>query len=872
MLKLRYIFILILLPYFAFSQIQDDFSDGDFTSNPSWSGDNTQFKINTSKKLQLNNSTSDTSYLSTANTLINNTEWRFYIKQSFNSSSNNYSRIYLVSNQANLKSNLNGYFVQFGSTQDDICLYRQDGNTLTKLISGTVGYTGNSVNEFTLKITRDANGNWELFSDANAGSNFQSEGTATDLNYQSTSYFGLWCKYTSSNSKKVYFDDVYVGGIVVDTIPPKLTAIHTLDAHHIDLYFNEAVDSSSTNNNTHYSVSPILGNPTSAVRNINDHSLVHLYYSGAFVQGTLYTLTTNNIKDMSGNIAPSQQMNFGWHEIQYGDVTINEIMADPSPKVALPEWEYIELYNNTIFPVSLKNWTLQIGKSIKILPDSSIAPHSYILIGHQNAEADLSNFGTFIGLSSFSLTNASQELILKNEKNQLIHYIHYNSNWYQDNNKKEGGWSLEQIDPNNPCGGQKNWTASTSNMGGTPGSENAVFAANPDKTKPEGVRVSEIDSMTIVAHFSESMDSINILDANKYEVSNFGKPVWVGNAYPEYNSVTLKFAKAFQKQTIYDLVFTGTAKDCAGNSNSSISFRFGMAEKPEANDIIINEILFDPQSPGVDYIEIKNRTNKIFDLKDLRLANWNEETQSFENIKHITSESYLIYQYGYYVFCTNSLIVQKQYLVRNPRQIIEIPSMISMPSSEGSVAILTANFEQIDRFDYNKDMHFALLQNTKGISLERINPDLPTNDRNSWHSAATNTDAYSQTADFAGTPTSINSQYSNGVEFNGEVWLHNNLDIFSPDNDGRDDVLLIDYKFPDAGYTANVRVYDVTGKLIRNLVNNELLATKGMLSWDGLDNNNQKANIGIYIIYAEIFNLNGDVKHFKLKAVLAGHL
>ena len=297
-----------------------------------------------------------------------------------------------------------------------------------------------------------------------------------------------------------------------------------------------------------------------------------------------------------------------------------------------------------------------------------------------------------------------------------------------------------------------------------------------------------------------------------------------------------------------------------------------MAEKPEANDIIINEILFDPQSPGVDYIEIKNRTNKIFDLKDLRLANWNEETQSFENIKHITSESYLIYQYGYYVFCTNSLIVQKQYLVRNPRQIIEIPSMISMPSSEGSVAILTANFEQIDRFDYNKDMHFALLQNTKGISLERINPDLPTNDRNSWHSAATNTDAYSQTADFAGTPTSINSQYSNGVEFNGEVWLHNNLDIFSPDNDGRDDVLLIDYKFPDAGYTANVRVYDVTGKLIRNLVNNELLATKGMLSWDGLDNNNQKANIGIYIIYAEIFNLNGDVKHFKLKAVLAGRL
>jgi len=274
----------------------------------------------------------------------------------------------------------------------------------------------------------------------------------------------------------------------------------------------------------------------------------------------------------------------------------------------------------------------------------------------------------------------------------------------------------------------------------------------------------------------------------------------------------------------------------------------------------------------VDYIEIKNRTNKIFDLKDLRLANWNEETQSFENIKHITTESYLIYKYAYYVFCTNSQIVQKQYFVQIPRHIIEIPSMISMPSNEGSVAIVTSNFEQIDRFDYNKNMHFALLQNTKGISLERINPDLPTNNKNSWHSAATSTDAYSQTADFAGTPTSINSQYSTGVEFDGVVWLHDNLDVFSPDNDGREDLLFIDYKFPDAGYTANIEVYDVTGKLIRNLVNGELLATKGTLSWDGLDNNNQKANIGIYIIYAEIFNLNGDVRHFKLKAVLAGHI
>jgi hypothetical protein len=876
MLLLMRVFILfltvLLSSFVASAQIQDDFSDGDFTNNPNWSGDDTQFKISSTKKLQLNSSGADTSYLSTANTLLNNTEWRFYIKQSFNSSSNNHSRIYLISDQADLKSSLNGYYIQFGSTQDDICLYRQDGNTLTKIISGTSGNTGNSVNEFTLKVTRDASGNWELFSDASAGNNFQSEGSVNDNIYTNTSYFGFWCKYTTSNSTKFYFDNVYVGTILVDTVPPVLMSIKTLDANHIDLYFNEALDSNTTNYYANYTVNNGFGNPTTAQRDANDYSIVHLYFWNPFVQGTLYTLTASNIKDLKGNMANPQQKDFGWNEIQLGDVVINEIMADPSPRIGLPEWEYIELYNNTILPVSLNNWTLQIGKTKKQLPDSTIAPHSYVIIGHQNAQADLSSYGSFIGLSSFSLTNSRQQLILLNDDGRLIHQINYTSSWYQDNNKADGGWSLEQIDPNNPCGCYTNWKASTDNNGGTPGSKNSVDATNPDQTKPYANRVSIIDSTTIRVHFSEPMDSASISDISIYEVDNFGKPISVKNDYPSYRSIALHFANVFQKKTLYDLSIQAVMKDCVGNNSTSNHLRFGIPEQADSNDLIINEILFDPQSPGVDYIEIVNRTDKIFDLKDLRLANWDEENQNYKNVKELTEDSYLIYSYGYYVFSTNSSIIKQQYLVSYPEWLIEIPSMISMSNSEGNVILITSTFKEIDRLDYNEDMHFALLQNTKGISLERVNPDQPTNDKNNWHSAATTNDSYSQSADFAGTPTGENSQFSSGSEFSGEVWVRNNQEIFSPDNDGRDDLLLLDYKFETTGNTANIRVYDMNGKLIRNLMNNELLATKGTLSWDGLDNDNHKANVGVYIIYVEIFNLNGDVKHFKLKAVLASYL
>jgi len=863
----------LLSSFVASAQIQDDFSDGDFSSNPIWSGDDLQFKINSSKKLQLNSTGSDTSFLSTANTLLNNTEWRFYIKQSFNSSSNNHSRIYLVSDQADLKSNLNGYFIQFGSTQDDICLYRQDGNAVTKIISGTVGNTGNSVNEFTLKATRDVNGLWELFSDASAGSNFQSEGIATDITYTSTSYFGFWCKYTTSNSTKFYFDDVYVGTILVDTIPPVLVSIKTLDANHIDLFFNEALDSNTTNYYANYTVNNSFASPTTAQRDANDYSIVHLYFWSPFVQGTLYTLTASNIKDLKGNMANPQQQDFGWNEMELGDITINEIMADPAPRIGLPEWEYIELYNNTILPVSLNNWTLQVGNTKKTLPDSIIAPHSYVLIAHNNAQADLSGFGTFIGLSSFSLTNSGQQLILENEKGNLIHQIRYQTSWYQNKNKEEGGWSLEQIDPSNPCGCENNWHASVDNNGGTPGSKNSIYAANPDQVKPLPERISVVDNHTITIHFSEPMDSTSISDINLYEVIDFGKPISVANDYPSYKSVTLHFANAFQKQKLYDLKVQPGLKDCVGNKTKGLmAFRFGMPEEAKVGDIVINEILFNPQSPGVDYIEILNISNKIFDLKDLRLANWSMEDQNFINVKFITEESYLIFPNGYYVLSTNSSIIKQQYLVKVPDWLIEIPSMISMPNSEGNVLLITSNFEQIDRFDYSEDMHFDLLQSTKGISLERINPKQPTNSKNNWHSAATSSDSYSQSSDYAGTPTNENSQFSSGAEFSGEIWVRNYQSIFSPDNDGRDDLLIIDYKFEHPGNTANIMVYDMNGKLIRNLIDNELLATKGNLNWDGLTNEKQKANVGIYIIYAEIFNLNGDVKHFKLKVVLASYL
>jgi hypothetical protein len=153
------LFIFFLSPFWLVSQVLEDFSDGNFTSNPTWTGDQSKFIVNTSFQLQLNDSQEGTSFLATANSICNEAEWHFLVKLSFSPSSNNFARIYLVSNQENVSQQLNGYYIQLGETgsADAIELFKQSGGTIQSVCRGTEGLLATS---FTvgIKIKRSANG------------------------------------------------------------------------------------------------------------------------------------------------------------------------------------------------------------------------------------------------------------------------------------------------------------------------------------------------------------------------------------------------------------------------------------------------------------------------------------------------------------------------------------------------------------------------------------------------------------------------------------------------------------------------------------------------------------------------------------------
>lgn len=131
--------VICFFPVTVFSQLNDDFSDGNFSDDPPWIGSLDKFQINSSNQLQLVSDEAGIAYLSTENNLINDIEWHFWVKLSFSPSGNNNARIYLVSDNSDMTSGFNGYFLQLGEagSGDAIELFRQNGSEIISVCRGS---------------------------------------------------------------------------------------------------------------------------------------------------------------------------------------------------------------------------------------------------------------------------------------------------------------------------------------------------------------------------------------------------------------------------------------------------------------------------------------------------------------------------------------------------------------------------------------------------------------------------------------------------------------------------------------------------------------------------------------------------------------
>jgi hypothetical protein len=185
--------------------------------------------------------------------------------------------------------------------------------------------------------------------------------------------------------------------------------------------------------------------------------------------------------------------------------------------------------------------------------------------------------------------------------------------------------------------------------------------------------------------------------------------------------------------------------------------------------------------------------------------------------------------------------------------------MPQMGDEEGSALLLNAYLEVMDEMNYDRGMHHPLLDSDEGVSLERISFNIGAENRSNWHSA-------SSTEGWA-TPGRKNSQSRDAIaESEGfEV----GPEIFTPDMDGVDDVLLIKYRFGNPGQRARILIVDPRGRLVREIASGALLGTEGFYTWDGTDREGRRARTGMYLVLAEICGPERGTRRYRKTCVLA---
>ncbi len=1105
--------LLILISNHSFGQVNDNFTDGNYTANPTWKGDNSKFTVNPSFELWLNAPVvTDVAFLSTPSSSMVNAEWQFYSRMDFNPSSANFCRFYLVSDQSNFNSTLtNGYFVELGRVNDEISLYRQEGTTLTKIIDGPDNMLNLVACTTRVKVTRTGN-LWELLADPTGGTSFVSLGTFLDGTITETFFLGAYCKYTSTRSDKFFFDDIIATGTDwTDVVAPNITG-HQVAGNILTIQLNEPVLSSDLTP-VNFSLDNGL-NVVSVVEDSLDAKKLTITASGNFLVDVLYHLSITSLNDLNGNTSTAINYPFIIHIASPGEIVINEFMADPSPQIGLPNAEYIELRNNSMYPVDLFQWTFHVGATIKTLPSHTIAPGGFVLIADVNDTASFSNTIEKIGISSFpGLNNSGTNIELYDSANTWMDHINYDLSWYHDAAKDDGGYSIERINPEEFCVQSYNWKASNDLNGGTPGSENSVYdttliavgvnyfwidsthllitfnqlmdttgfiTANFNLQNLTGVQILAEDScililsaplapntsytltidsvitdcnnlnlpapivVDVVNYFPQLFDLLihelmidetpsimlpvseyievyntksfpinttgwnlvvngdvyvlgnyfipadsfivlvhennvnlfsgvniagipsfggmtnesgmvelyhsngSLLHATPYDISYYDiagkddggwslemvdptKPClrnanWTASQDPaggspgrrnSYSVIVNDLIKPHALKTglggmdtvfVYfdegilpssfdttDIVLSGGMNltglawesplldkywihlqdsiqmdslyfislqgltDCEGNLIIADSLPFSFPIFPNNFDVIINEILSDPTTNCIDYVEIYNRGSKAIDLSQMIIGEGDTSSYILTSYTPVFSQSLLLHPGEYLYISEDHEKVMSCYPTVDSTSYWDISYLPDFTNTSGVVGISTFNQQWIDMFAYNDGMHFSALGSTDGVSLERLDPNAPTQNPMNWHSAAS-TVGY-------GTPGNKNSQFSPDIIISDDFTI--DPEVFSPDNDGYKDYVTIYYQLASAGYVATLRIFDQTGRLEKVLVNNETLGTSGSFVWDGTDEKGGKVNVGIHIIYFELIGTAGEILHFK-KPVVVG--
>ncbi|MEP0366568.1 MAG: lamin tail domain-containing protein [Cyclobacteriaceae bacterium] len=637
-----------------------------------------------------------------------------------------------------------------------------------------------------------------------------------------------------------------------DTDPPTVISYDIVSTTAIQVNFSEQMDDVSLVNGT-VVASGLTVLMIATAGNDLESALITL--SEALIPGEIYSMTLSNMSDCSGNVMDEATLQFGLGRTpSFNEILITEIMSDPDPVVKdLPNSEYLEIYNATDDLISLAGLMIADAGDTTSLSAQMMPAGSRLILCPNSAVEDFAAIGSTMGVSNWpSLSNSGEVLSLFVEED-LIFSVTYDQDWH-DEEKASGGYSLEMKDVTNPCGDRLVWGSALSENGGTPGSANSNAESVPDNFGPN-----------VIAAFVTGPNQVRLdFDEN---LNPFADETILISTTPSLTVTAVDFVSSTQLQMTLgaDLeinltyeVEVSNVTDCNGNEIREGAASFVRPGSADSLSLIINEILFDPKTGGVDFVEIYNNSDQFIDLKGWFLAR--EVDGALDQIHVIAESESIIAPAEYRVLTADPDELILHYTAGAYENFIGMASFPTYANDEGTAVLLDPDQNLIDKFTYSDDYHSSLLESLDGVSLERIDSNAPTQSPSNWISA-------SSTVGFA-TPGYLNSQSFSAPQISGKLQAEPKVFVPGTVNAARSSFTTINYSFKEAGKFANVTVYDQSGRTVTELANGASLSTSGFMRWDGTNRSGQQVRSGYYLVVFEVYDGSGSKSVLKETVVV----
>ncbi|MDX1591387.1 MAG: lamin tail domain-containing protein, partial [Balneolaceae bacterium] len=495
-------------------------------------------------------------------------------------------------------------------------------------------------------------------------------------------------------------------------------------------------------------------------------------------------------------------------------------------------------------------------------------PGAYIVFTDQRSFSDPS--ASIHYLPSWpGFSNAGDAVVLKNAEGVLADSLYYHSEW----GSPKPGVSIERKDPSAISIDPSNWSLSSAPFGSTPNEINTAFRIDRESPQIRFVRL-----MNDLIHIAFT-EFVELTDLARFRVNNAHADV---QAYDPQRGdfLTLSFNPSHLNSEV--IVRAENIQDFQGNMTHSSEMP--LARRPDEGELVLNEIMYqelpEESIPGFsqsEYIEIANSTDHTLSLEGIMIREAADEEGLYRTIEFADTREKFIKPGEYAIIYPEAddlpypLSRTGQFFGApvdiNRRALRADRTTLSLVNSGKELFLTDSTGTILDHIHYTPFWHNPNLIDVQGISLERISTHAFSNDPDNWTSSS---------AEKGGTPAERNSVSSASetimsLSQGGKLSLQPNP--FSPDADGFDDVLNIEYEFDNPDYLLRVRILDRYGRHIRTVANSYRAGLSGELRWDGLTDNGSPNRIGIYVLWMEAYHAaSGSRKIFREAFVLARSL